>query len=165
MWFSRAKEHPGDRSTVRHPPTSQVQRLAHVLGRLGPPVLEGDDTLRFVVFPVQHTYRVKLYAWPEQDHAILLASIDYRVERDLVLRELALELLEENHALKDAAFVLIPRAENERLIGCRRVLSLAQSSNSELLLAGTHLVEQMRRIVARLYAKGLLPSGPSLPID
>jgi hypothetical protein len=162
VWFSRAKPALIGKSTGSRPLNRTVQRIDRVLSRLGLAVIEADSEMRCVVLPPEHTYRVKLYAWPDAKARIcLVSSIDYRVDRDLILRELALDLLEENHVLVDEAFVLIPRADQDRLIGCRRLMPAREVSDEELLNTCTVLIERMRRMVARLYAKGLIPSGPS----
>lgn len=150
------------RSRPAEAKAAAVKRLERVLGQLGHPVAAPDAELRAVTLPLAHTYRVTLYAWPVADARVcLVASFDYRVDRDFILRELALDLLEENNALTDEAFVLIPRADHDRLIGCRRFLSLNDCSYQELLTACKSLIERTQRMLARVYAKGLIPSGPS----
>lgn len=166
MWLFGGKSGTKAQRAAKPPVNKAVERIEHVLSLLRLTVVTADEEMRFVALPLRHTYQVKLYAWPEKESRVcLVASFDYRVDREFILRELALELLEENHALQDEAFTLIPRADHDRLIGCRRVISLENSSNAELILACTSLIERMQRMVARLYAKGLIPSGPSTITD
>ena len=145
--------------TVRANP--EMDRLDQVLPMLGAPIAEVDHEMRCVVMAPKQSYRVRLYAWVVAAGKLhLMASIDYREDRDLILRELAIDLLDENHGMEDEAFVLIPKQDNDRLIGCRRVLSLHGLDNRQLLAACRSVISHMDRMVARLYLKGLIPSGP-----
>jgi hypothetical protein len=61
--------------------------------------------------------------------------------------------------------VLIPREQNDRLLGCRRVVEANAMSDDELLEACRRLISRMQRMVARCYAHGLIPNGPELLDD
>jgi len=155
MWFSKS-------ATLLKPFNQQVNdQIGRVLRRLGLPIEQVDQVMRYVALPPLHTYRVKLYIWKQHHQIILFASIDFRTEKGLLLHQMLTDLLDENYALSHESFVLVPK-DDERLFGCRRIVYENELDDEELLNACHSLIARMERMLSRLYSKGLLPTGPEM---
>jgi hypothetical protein len=68
-------------------------------------------------------------------------------------------VLEENHRCEDGSFRLVPR-EGNRLVVLGRTIDTRNFPECAMQHLGEVLIERMQRMVCKLYAMGLIISGP-----
>ena len=144
----------------RERPQVETERLiCRVLKSFALPTLETEPGLWSVVAERRDTYRVSLFLWAVDAKLHCMAGCEIAMERELVPRELMLQLLEENHRCEDSSFRLVTR-EDQRRVVLGRVIDTRWFPESELPHLGETLIERLQRMVTKLYGMGLIISGP-----
>lgn len=137
-------------------PAKVARRVAHSIGL---PVVKGDRGVWNVAACVRNTYRVSLHIWCVGDAIFFMASSQIRIERDFLLREFLLCLLEENHVFQDASFRLVP-CGTERCVVLGRVVDFRHFPEALMKDLSENLIAKMQQMIAMLYARGLIIPGP-----
>lgn len=138
---------------------AKVRRIAK---RFGVPVLQSSPGIWSVTADRRNTYRVSLFLWCEENEIQLRAGCEILIERDLIPRDLAIVLLEENHEREVGSFQFVPQ-DSERFVVLGHSVIWRHWSDDGLLMLGRGMIERMQLMVCKLYAKGLIISGPEQP--
>lgn len=144
------------------PQITSERIIGRVLRQFRLPTNEIEPGLWSVTAERRDTYQVSLYLWAEDEQIHLAAACQILVERDLIPRELTLQLLEENHRLAIGSFRLAPQEQSRRVV-LGRVVDSQSFPERELLPLGETLIERMQRMVCKLYGMGLIIAGDEIP--
>ena len=114
----------------------------------------------WVVFAEQRdTYQSKLHIWAEGARIFVVASCELCIERDLVTRELALFLLEENCRIQEATYQLVAVREKS-MVALSRIVDSRGLKDAELQRIITWTLETFQLMVCKAFAMGLIIEGP-----
>lgn len=128
------------------------------------PATEIEPGLWDILSEQRDTYQVSLFLWAEGEMICLRTACELSIERDLILREMMLLLLEENHKLPHGSFRLVP-SDEKRLVVLGASLDTRHVPESKLRSVGEMAIENMQRMICKLYAMGLIISGREEHID
>ena len=126
------------------------------------PTMEVEPGLWSVTAERRNTYQVSLFLWAQDESICCMAGCEIAIERDLIPRELALMLLEENHRFEAGSFRLVPRDE-KRLVVLGRTIDTRTFPEQDMHHLGEVLIEHMQRMVCKLYGMELIISGSEQP--
>lgn len=135
------------------------EMIARVVRGMRYPVVPMDDGMWVAVAPPRNTYRTSLYVWADGGRIRCEATAPLFIERDLLGRELLLQLLESNTAMEPGVFRLSARGE-ERIVALADAIDARTTSERELRIRCERLIERYQRLIARLYAMEVIIPGP-----
>jgi len=92
------------------------------------------------------------------------AGCEIIVERELLPRELLLLVLEENAVYDEGSYRLVPQ-EDRRILALRQVVDSRHCTDEELARLALGLLRRMQLMATKLYALGLVVSGPVREAD
>ena len=128
------------------------------LPAIGLPFREIEPRLWVIQAPPLDTYSVTLSIWAEQNNIQLIAASELCVERDLLPRDLLLNLLE-SPRFEYGFFRLVP-VDQKQLVVLSGSLNAQRCSIESLRLIGEAMIEHMQMMICRLYAMDLIIAGP-----
>lgn len=153
-WFNR--------SARQREQTKSEAVIRRVIRSFQLPTLEVESGLWSITAERRNTYQVSLFLWAQDEKICCMAGCEIAIERNLIPRELALILLEENHRGEEGSFRLVPRDE-QRLVVLGRTIDTRTFPERDMHHLGEALIERMQRMVCKLYGMGLIISGPEQP--
>jgi hypothetical protein len=133
--------------------------IRRVMSRMPYPMIEIDRGLVSVTAERRDTYQVRLFAMVDNERISFIAASGIAIERDLIPRELVLLLLEENHRYQHGSFRLMPQDEHQQLM-LGRTLDPRHYPEAKMKPLGESLIENMQKMVRKLYVMGLIINGP-----
>lgn len=134
----------------------KLQRIAHSFSM---PAVACENGSWVVACSDRNTYRVILTIWANGTTMYLIAGSELVVDRDLLPRELAIVLLEENHGFAAGSFRLIPRGER-RYVALGSIVDARTMPDSDVQAIGWALITKMQQTITKLYARELIIAGP-----
>lgn len=145
---------------IRETPAQRSDRLIRETLRTSSlPVVDLGDGMRAVVAPPRNTYRTKVYVWPRGRFVRCQAATDMVIERDLLGREMMLQILEANGPDQPGVFWLVPD-NDDRVVCLGSEVDSRETTAAELQELIGDLLARFERMVTRLYAMGLIIEGP-----
>lgn len=133
--------------------------IRRVMSRMPYPMMEIERGLVSVTADRRDTYQVSLFAMVDDEKISFMAASGISVERDLIPRELILLLLEENHRYVHGSFQLVTLDENRQVV-LGRTVDPRYYPEAKMKRLGESLIENMQKMVRKLYAMGVIISGP-----
>lgn len=147
------------RRSAGHDRRRNEDLIRRVLRGMRHPVVPMEDGMWVAVAPPRNTYRTSLYLWADGERIRCEATAPLFIERDLLGRELLLQLLESNTAMEPGVFRLSARGD-ERIVALADAVDARTTSERELRVRCERLIERYQRLIARLYAMEVIIPGP-----
>lgn len=139
-------------------PSQTETAIRRILPLFSLPHAELEPGLWCVTAERRHTYQVNLFLWEKDTAICCAASSELSIERDLIPRELALVLLEENHQSETGSYSLVP-ADGNRLVVLAQQIDPRFVSCTQIKSMCDVLINQMQQTLCKLYAKELIISS------